>query len=109
MNLARSRRHGRGLLPLLARPGAVLRFLRDRRAPLAPKLGLIFAALYVIWPLDLIPDVAPVVTWLDDLGVVAVATTWIATRAARWELKVLEEEAGREAAPGRSLPLEERG
>ncbi len=31
----------------------------------------ILAVLYVLSPLDLIPDVVPIVGWLDDLGVLA--------------------------------------
>lgn len=32
---------------------------------------VLLALLYVISPLDLIPDVIPVIGWLDDLGVLA--------------------------------------
>lgn len=32
---------------------------------------IVFAVLYVLSPLDLIPDWIPVVGWLDDLGVLA--------------------------------------
>lgn len=31
----------------------------------------LLALLYIVSPLDLIPDVIPVVGWLDDLGVLA--------------------------------------
>jgi uncharacterized membrane protein YkvA (DUF1232 family) len=31
----------------------------------------LLAFLYIVSPLDLIPDVIPVVGWLDDLGVLA--------------------------------------
>lgn len=31
----------------------------------------LLAFLYIISPLDLIPDVVPVIGWLDDLGVLA--------------------------------------
>lgn len=31
----------------------------------------LLAFLYIVLPLDLIPDVIPVVGWLDDLGVLA--------------------------------------
>jgi len=32
---------------------------------------VLLALIYVISPLDLIPDVIPVIGWLDDLGVLA--------------------------------------
>jgi uncharacterized membrane protein YkvA (DUF1232 family) len=31
------------------------------------KLVPILAAIYVVWPLDLIPDVIPVLGWIDDV------------------------------------------
>ncbi len=45
--------------------------LRDPRAPAAAKLTAILALLYVVSPVDLIPDVIPILGWLDD-SVVAV-------------------------------------
>ncbi len=62
---------------LTRRPGALWRYFTDREAPLLPKIGLLFAAAYVIWPLDAIPDVAPIISWLDDLGVVTLAIGWL--------------------------------
>ena len=44
--------------------------LRDARTPAAAKLTAVLAMLYVISPLDLIPDLVPVLGWLDD-GLVA--------------------------------------
>ena len=40
------------------------------------KLFVLAAVFYVIWPLDLIPDV-PIVGWLDDLGVMGLATAYL--------------------------------
>ena len=31
---------------------------------------VVLAVAYVVWPLDLIPDVVPVLSWIDDMGVV---------------------------------------
>lgn len=45
--------------------------LRDPRAPGAAKLTALLAVLYVLSPVDLVPDVVPLLGWLDD-GVVAV-------------------------------------
>lgn len=40
--------------------------LRDPRAPRAAKLATVLAALYVLSPIDFIPDAIPVLGWLDD-------------------------------------------
>jgi len=44
--------------------------LRDPRTPRSAKLTALLAVLYVLSPVDLIPDVVPLLGWLDD-GVVA--------------------------------------
>ncbi len=43
---------------------------------------LILALLYILSPIDLIPDVIPVVGWLDDLAV-AVSAGALALRSGR--------------------------
>lgn len=76
-------------LPLMARRSigrfrALGRFFRD---PEASKLGklFVFATLaYVVWPVDLVPDVAPVVGWLDDLGLASVAALYLARVSSRY-------------------------
>ena len=45
-----------------------------RRFRLPEEIGVIIAllaVLYIVSPLDLIPDWIPVIGWLDDLGVLA--------------------------------------
>ena len=44
--------------------------LRDPRAPRAAKLVTVLAALYVVSPIDFIPDTIPILGWLDD-GMIA--------------------------------------
>ena len=44
--------------------------LRDPRAPKAAKLATVLAILYVLSPIDLIPDPIPVLGYLDDLIIV---------------------------------------
>ncbi len=44
--------------------------LRDSRTPASAKLVALLAALYVISPIDVVPDVIPLLGWLDD-GIVA--------------------------------------
>lgn len=45
--------------------------LRDVRTPATAKLATIAAVLYVISPIDLVPDFIPILGWLDD-GLVAI-------------------------------------
>jgi uncharacterized membrane protein YkvA (DUF1232 family) len=44
--------------------------VRDTRTPASAKLATIAAVLYVISPVDFVPDLIPILGWLDD-GVVA--------------------------------------
>lgn len=46
------------------------------------KIIALLALLYVISPIDLLPDVIAIIGWLDDLGVIAAAAGWIATHRA---------------------------
>lgn len=51
------------------------RFFIDHRASPVAKLFMLLAVLYVISPIDFVPDIAVVIGWLDDLAVAATATT----------------------------------
>jgi uncharacterized membrane protein YkvA (DUF1232 family) len=53
--------------------------LRDSRTPGSAKLMAILALLYVVSPVDLVPDVLPILGWLDD-GVIALALIKLAQR-----------------------------
>lgn len=75
----------RGMLSLMASPRGLWRFLRDPAAPWAPKLVTLLAAIYVVVPTDLVPDLAPIIGWLDDLGLTAVAMAFVASQAAKYE------------------------
>jgi uncharacterized membrane protein YkvA (DUF1232 family) len=44
--------------------------LRDARSPVSAKLVAVLALIYVISPFDLVPDVLPILGWLDD-GIIA--------------------------------------
>ncbi len=44
--------------------------LRDKRTPFYAKLPAILSLLYLLSPIDLIPDVIPVAGYLDDLVIV---------------------------------------
>jgi uncharacterized membrane protein YkvA (DUF1232 family) len=53
--------------------------LRDARTPASAKLATIVAILYVLSPIDLVPDFLPILGWLDD-GVVALLLLKLAQR-----------------------------
>lgn len=81
-NLTRSQR---GAMAVLASPRRFWRFLRDPAAPKLPKAMALLALVYVVVPVDLIPDLMPVLGWLDDLGMTGLALGYIATKAASYE------------------------
>jgi len=87
----------RGTLAMLANPRGLWRFLRDPASPRVAKGAVLLAALYVVVPTDLIPDIAPILGWLDDLGMTAVALTFLASQASRYEGKQLDKAAAVEA------------
>jgi uncharacterized membrane protein YkvA (DUF1232 family) len=59
--------------------------LRDARTPATAKLATIAAILYVLSPIDLVPDFIPILGWLDD-GIVAILLLKLAQRLLPVEL-----------------------
>jgi len=52
--------------------------LRDPRTPKLPRLALMLAGLYLLWPADLLPDfLIPVGGFLDDLTFIWLAARWL--------------------------------
>ena len=80
-----------GALPLRAKLGLVGRLLRDRGVPWWAKAVLPALALYLVMPIDLIPDFIPVVGYLDDLVIVLLVTTLLLRAVPR---EVIEENVG---------------
>jgi len=84
------------------------RLRRDPRVPQRAKLALAFAALWVISPIDLIPEFIPVIGPLDDAVVVALALRYAARSVPRAVLldawpgdpRLLTRLLGAERAPG---------
>lgn len=54
--------------------------LRHPAAPGWLKLGAALIAIYVISPIDIIPDFIPVVGFLDDIVLVPLAIRWLLRR-----------------------------
>ena len=50
------------------------------QTPLYLKIATLFAAFYLVNPLDIIPDVIPVIGWVDDLVLVPLMVSWIVSR-----------------------------
>ncbi len=72
--------------------------LRDPRSPRAAKLAAVLTALYLISPLDFVPDAIPVLGWLDD-GLIGFLLLQLALRLLPVELLgSLRERAGVKAA-----------
>ena len=61
----------------------VRRLARDPRVPTRVKLVVLFAGLWVLSPIDLIPEFLPVIGPLDDVVVVALALRYAARRVPR--------------------------
>jgi uncharacterized membrane protein YkvA (DUF1232 family) len=57
------------------------RLLRDDRVPRRAKMVLGLLVLYLVMPLDLVPDFIPVAGQLDDAVLVAVATAYVVRRS----------------------------
>jgi uncharacterized membrane protein YkvA (DUF1232 family) len=91
-------------------PNAVRLVRRLRNHPAVPrraKLAIVFAGLWVLSPIDLIPEFLPVIGPLDDVVVVALALRYAARRVPRSVLRsawdgdpiVLERLLGPECKP----------
>lgn len=57
------------------------RLLRDPRVPRRSKIALGMAAAYVASPIDLLPEVIPVIGWADDVIIVMLAIDSLVERA----------------------------
>lgn len=55
------------------------RLFRDRRVSVLPKALLVLTLVYVVSPLDLVPDFVPVIGEMDDI-VVVLGALWLFVR-----------------------------
>ncbi len=52
---------------MIARLKTIIALMRNPRVSGFPKVLVVAAIAYLLMPIDVVPDVAPVVGWLDDL------------------------------------------
>jgi uncharacterized membrane protein YkvA (DUF1232 family) len=74
-----------GFLPACAT--TVRRLRKDPRVPKRAKVAVVIAGLWVLSPIDLIPEFLPVIGPLDDVVVVALALRYAARRVPREALE----------------------
>jgi uncharacterized membrane protein YkvA (DUF1232 family) len=56
----------------------VASLLSDPRVPKLPRLAVAAAAIYLLSPIDLVPELAlPLAGWLDDITLVWLAIRWL--------------------------------
>ena len=56
----------------------IFALLRDPRTPRLPRMALILAAAYLLWPADLLPDfLIPLGGFLDDATFIWLAARWL--------------------------------
>lgn len=79
-NLPARRPRGITIVPFIGDLVAMARLLRDRSAPLWAKLLVVATVVYVVFPADAVPDVAPFFGWLDDVGLVLAVRLLLASR-----------------------------
>jgi len=93
------------------------RLRADPRMPWQAKAAVVVAGLWVLSPVDLLPEFLPVIGPLDDVVVVALALRYAARRVPRevlleaWpvELRLLERLLGQPATTPRQFEPEARG
>jgi uncharacterized membrane protein YkvA (DUF1232 family) len=56
----------------------ISRYFRDERVPGWRKFVVLGAVAYVLLPIDLVPDVIPLIGWLDDIGAIGAALAFFA-------------------------------
>jgi len=52
---------------MLSRLKTIIALMRNPKVSKLPKFLVVGAILYLLMPVDIVPDVAPVVGWLDDI------------------------------------------
>ncbi len=56
---------------------ALYKFMKDPKVSFFKKSLVVFALVYFILPLDSIPDISPIIGFLDDAGIVAMVVRYL--------------------------------
>ena len=54
-------------------------FLVSKETPITPKIAVVLAIAYLLFPIDLVPDAIPVLGVMDDVGLGMLATWWLSS------------------------------
>jgi uncharacterized membrane protein YkvA (DUF1232 family) len=63
---------------------ALYKFMKDPKVSFIKKSLAVFALAYFILPLDSIPDISPIVGFLDDIGIVAMVVRYLSKELERY-------------------------
>jgi uncharacterized membrane protein YkvA (DUF1232 family) len=80
------------------------RYLRDGRVPLWKKLAGLLAVIYVLSPVDAIPDLLPILGWLDDLGVLSATAFYMVRQVQQYQPEPVPDGLPRDADGRSRLP-----
>jgi uncharacterized membrane protein YkvA (DUF1232 family) len=79
---------------------AIWRFFRDPNGSKLGKLFVLATIVYIIMPLDFIPDLAPIIGWIDDIGLAALATAYLVRVAKQYrQMSMLPQPTPQPAIP----------
>jgi uncharacterized membrane protein YkvA (DUF1232 family) len=88
--MAKPRRRGFSIVPFFGDLLAMTRLMRDGRAHWALKMLALATIIYVVSPIDAIPDALPIITWIDDVGLVLVLRTILHRELTRYRYPLFE-------------------
>lgn len=69
-------------------PFSLIRYFFDSSVPSGRKWLILGALLYIISPIDFLPDLMPILGWVDDLAVGSFLWTFISHELARYRNRV---------------------
>jgi uncharacterized membrane protein YkvA (DUF1232 family) len=99
---SRPRSRGFSIVPFFGDLLVMLRLLRDRDAGWGLKLVSLLTLLYVVSPIDAIPEaLMPLVAWIDDVGLVLTLRLALESKLARYRYPLFE-------SPAVEAPIEVR-